>query len=233
METINEILHRSIKTSSLPEYFKNGDNKITDHVEIANYFNSFFTNIGKDLANKIKNDSNTNYSYYLTGNSENRFQFQEINEESILKIIDNFPAKSSSGCDGITLKQLKYLKYVLINPLTILINQILNTGIFPDKMKIAKVIPIFKNEDQTSFCNYRPISLLPVISKVIEKVIYNQMYSFFTKHQLFNDNQYAFRSGHSTEHAILEVIDRTIAALDSNETPINIFLDLSNFIQYY
>ena len=93
----------------------------------------------------------------------------------------------------------------------------LNTGLFPDKIKIAKVIPIYTNEDQTSFCNYRPISLLPVpvISKVIEKVIYNQMYSCFTKQQRFNDNQYGFRSGHSTEHAILEVIDRTIAALDS------------------
>ena len=122
---------------------------------------------------------------------------------------------------------MKYLKYVLIKPVTLLINQILNTGIFPDKMKIAKVIPIFKNEDQTSFCNYRPISLLPVISKVIEKDIYNQMYSFFTKHQHFNDNQYGFRSGHSTEHAILEFSDRTIAALDPNETPTNIFLDLS------
>ena len=58
-----------------------------------------------------------------------------------------YPAKSSSGCDGSTLKQLKYLKYVLIKPLTLLINQILNTGIFPDKMNIAKVIYIFKNED--------------------------------------------------------------------------------------
>ena len=91
-------------------------------------------------------------------------------------------------------------------------------------MKIAKVIPIFLNNDKTSFCNYRPISLRPIISKVIEKVIYNQMY-FFTKHQLFNDNQYGFKSCHSTEHAILEVIDRTITALDFNETPINIFLD--------
>ena len=61
-----------------------------------------FANIGKDLANKIKYDCNKKYSYYLTGNSEIRFQFQEINEESILKIFDNFPAKSSSGCDGIT-----------------------------------------------------------------------------------------------------------------------------------
>ena len=115
----------------------------------------------KHSSNKIKDDSNKSYSYCLTGNSENQFQFQEINEESKLQIIDNFPAKSSSSCDGITLKQLKYLKYVLIKPLTLLINQILNTGIF--KMKIAKVFPIFKNVDQTSFCNYRPIYLLPVI----------------------------------------------------------------------
>ena len=97
-------------------------------------------------------------------------------------------------------------------------------------MKIAKEIPIFFNEEETSFCNYRPISLLPVISKVIQKVIYNQIYSFFNKHLGFNDNQYEFRSGHSTEYAITEVIDRTIAALDSNETPINIFLDLSKAI---
>ena len=90
-------------------------------------------------------------------------------------------------------------------------------------MKIAKEIPIFLNDEETSFCNYRPISLLPIISKVIQKVIYNQIYSFFNKHLLFNDNQYEFRSGHSTEYAITEVIDRTIAALDSNETPINIF----------
>ena len=100
----------------------------------------FFTNIGRDLANKIKDDSNKNYSYYLTGNYENLFHYQEINEESILKIIDNFPAKSSSGCDGITIKQLKYLQYVLIKP-NFTYNQILNTGIFQDKMTIAKVIP--------------------------------------------------------------------------------------------
>ena len=74
-------------------------------------------------------------------------------------------------------------------------------------MKIAKVIPIVLNGDESSFCNYRLISLLPVISKVIEKVIHNQIYSFFTKQQLLNDNQYGFRSGHSMEFAIMEVID--------------------------
>ena len=70
-----------------------GQLKKVHYLNISRTF--FFTNIGKDLANKIKDDNNTNYSYYLTGNSENRFQFQEINEESILNIIDNCPAKSS------------------------------------------------------------------------------------------------------------------------------------------
>jgi len=94
-------------------------------------------------------------------------------------------------------------------------------------MKIAKVIPIFKKDDETLFCNYIPISLLPVISEVVKKVMHDQIYSFFTEYSLFNDNQYSFKSGHLTEYAVMEVINRTITALDSNETPINIFLDLS------
>ena len=99
------MLQRSNKKRSLPIYFR-GDCKTTDAVETANTFNLLFTNIGQDLANKTKNT------------------FQEINGESLIKIIDKFPAKASSGHDSITLKQL-------------LLNQIFNTGIFPDKMKIA------------------------------------------------------------------------------------------------
>ena len=79
-----------------------------------------------------------------------------------------------------------------------IVRQILNTGIFPNKLKIAKVIPTFKNDDDT----------------------------LFTEHKLFYANQYGFKTGHLTEYAVLEVLDRTIAALDSNKTPINIFLDL-------
>ena len=178
-KTTNDIFQRS-KKRSLPIYFREGDCKITQTVETANKFNVFFTNIGQHLANKIKHTSNTNESFYMTGNSELFFfQFQEINEESLIKIIDKFPAKTSSVHDVITLKQLKYLKLIIIKPVTLLLNQIFNTGIFPDRMKIAKVIPIFKNDDETLFCNYRPISLLPVISKVVEKVMHDQIYSFF------------------------------------------------------
>ena len=94
-----------------------------------------------------------------------------IDEDAINKIIYNLPPKSSSGCDGISTKLLKVIAPVIIKPLTLLINQVLNTGTFPDKLKIAKVIPIFKKGDPSLFENYRPISLLPVISKVLEKII--------------------------------------------------------------
>ncbi len=74
----------------------------------------------------------------------------------------------------------------------------LNTGIFPDKLKIAKISPIHKREDDTLFTNYRPISLLPAISKISVKVIFKQLYEFFTQNKLFYNSQYGFRTEHST-----------------------------------
>ena len=111
--------------------------------------------------------------------------------------------------------------------LTLLVNQVLNTGIFPDKIKIAKVIPILKKGNQTIFNNYRPISLLPAISKVIEKIIFNQLSTYLEESQILDGSQYGFRRNRSTEYAALEVIDRIITKMDNNKIPINIYLDLS------
>ena len=106
-------------------------------------------------------------------------------------------------------------------------NQILNTGIIPDKFKIAKVIPIYKKDDPSLFTNYRPISLLPGISKIIEKIVFNQLSVYFKDSKLFTEHQYGFRKEHSTEHAVLELIDRITKTMDNDEIPINIYLDLS------
>ena len=110
----------------------------------------------------------------------------------------------------------------------IIINQALTTGIFPDKLKIAtKVQPIYKNEDQTLIKNYRPISHLPAISKVFEKIIFNQLDSFLQKQNIIYKSQYGFRREHSTEFATLELIDRVNTDMDNNEISLNIYLDLS------
>ncbi len=103
----------------------------------------------------------------------------------------------------------------------------METGIFPDLLKIAKITPIYKKDDEIEFSNYRPISLLPAISKIFEKVISTQTYEYFTKQKLFYKSQYGFRNEHSTEYAALEIVDRLMTEMDRNETPINIYLDLS------
>ena len=100
------------------------------------------------------------------------------------------------------------------------------TGVFPNKLKIAKVIPIHKKDDQTQLENYRPISILPAISKVIERVIFDQMHDYFHTNKLYFEGQYGFRKKHSTELAAVEMIARISQELDS-DTPLNIFLDLS------
>ncbi len=92
--------------------------------------------------------------------------------------------------------------------------------------KNCKVTPIYKKDDEVEFSNYRPISLLPAISKIFEKVIFTQTYEYFTNQKLFYKGQYDFRNEHSTEYAALEIVDRLMTEMDKNETPINIYLDL-------
>ena len=109
---------------------------------------------------------------------------------------------------------MKKLQILLIKPITIT-NQSLNSGIFPDKLKLAKITPIYKKKDD-KYCitNYRPISVLPVISKIIDKTVFSQLYEYFTENNYLNKTQYGFRKFHSTEHAILEITERILSEFE-------------------
>ena len=115
----------------------------------------------------------------------------------------------------------------ILKPLTLIINQSLFTGIFPEKLKIAKVIPLHKKEDKSIMDNYRPVSLLTSISKIFEKVAHKQLTEYFTHNKLFYKSQYGFRYEHSTELASIELVDRVISAFEKKETPLAIYMDLS------
>lgn len=115
----------------------------------------------------------------------------------------------------------------LCNCLTLIINQIITTCIFPNKLKLARVIPIYKKGDSCNIANYRPISLLPCISKIVERIIFNQINIYFNKNNLFCENQYGFRSGRSTELACTELVDKITNNIEKGHSSINIFLDLS------
>ena len=173
-------------------------NIISDHKTIANAFNTFFTNIGETLIINT-NSTITPFNTYLTNEPNCNFHFKQMNVEDIIEIINSLKPKVSSGLDELSNKIIKLIKDVIAPPLTIIINQMLNTGLFPDQLKISKVIPLFKKGDDKLFSNYRPISLLSSISKIFEKVIFMQVSEYFENNNLIFNSQYGFRKKHSTE----------------------------------
>ena len=215
------------KAKSFPQEFcmENG-NIISDHKTIANAFNNFFTNIGETVITNT-NTTISPFNTYLSNKPNCKFTFTLMSVEDIVQIINSLKPKVSSGLDELSNKMLKLIKDVIAPPLTIIINHMLNTGIFPDKLKISKVIPLFKKGDDKLFSNYRPISLLSSISKIFEKFIFIQVSKYFEINNLIFNNQYGFRKKYSTEIAALHLIDCLNFQMDQMKIPLNIFLDLS------
>ena len=141
--------------------------------------------------------------------------------------IDNLENKTSCGCDGISNKLLKLIKNEISKPITLIVNQSLKTGIFPKAFKFAKVKPIYKKGDKADLNNYRPISLLPTTSKIFERVIHTQLYKYLSDDKLLCEQQYGFRSQHSTELAAIKLVNYLTHNIDTNNIPISIYLDLS------
>ena len=108
-----------------------------------------------------------------------------------------------------------------------IVNLSINSGIVPDELKIARVLPLFKSGDNRVFSNYRLISVLPVFSKIFEKVVYNRLFDYFNKFNVLSQNQYGFRKGHSTSLALHHLYDKISAAIDKKKFTVGIFLDLS------
>jgi hypothetical protein len=115
----------------------------------------------------------------------------------------------------------------IIQPLTMIFNLSFTTGVVPDKLKIAKVIPIYKKDDAEHFSNYRPVSVLPCFSKILERLVFNRCIKYIDHYNILNKQQFGFRANHSTSMAIMQVVDKIITAVENNETSIGIFLDLS------
>ena len=124
------------------------------------------------------------------------------------------------------MKILKYNVHILCDPLSRLINLCFNQGKFPNNLKLAKVLPLFKKGDTSICSNYRPISLLSIFSKIFEKCIYKRIYDFLEKHQLIYKRQFGFRAKHSTNHALISMIELIKSELDNGRIACGVFLDL-------
>ena len=183
--------------------------------------------IGRSLSDQIHSEASSQ-DYLLEHNKPNvNFNFIPVNETYIDNIINKFKNKSSCGYDNFSNKHNKYAQNVLTKPLTLLINQCLQTGIYPSQLKMSRIKPLFKSGDKSLFSNYRPISLLPSLSKIFERVIFDQLLGYFTNNNLLCLDQFGFRPGHSTELAALRLVDHLITQMDRCKIPTNIYIDLS------
>ena len=117
--------------------------------------------------------------------------------------------------------------YYISEPLTYIINLSINSGVVPDQMKLARVVPLFKSDDKGLFSNYRPVSVLPIFSKFLEKVAYIRLINYLDKRKLLANNQYGFRKNHSTSLALLYLYDKITSAADERKYTAGLFLDLS------
>ena len=115
----------------------------------------------------------------------------------------------------------------IVEPLSMIFNQSLQTGEFPNDMKLAEVVPLYKSKEHYFESNYRPISLLTTISKILEKVVYKRVYKFLTESSQLYDNQYGFHSNHSCEHAIGQTVGNLLKNLENKKNSICVLLDLS------
>jgi retron-type reverse transcriptase len=150
-----------------------------------------------------------------------------VSEGELTTEILQLAYNKSPGYDDIPPKIIKSSCQDIIKPLTHIFNQSFVSGIVPDKLKIAKVIPLFKKNDMQLPSNYRPISLLSIINKLLEKLMSKRLDSFLTRNNILYKHQFGFRKGHSTILALIEIIDNIREELDKGNSVIGIYLDLS------
>ena len=178
---IREVIgSKKTQKDSLPDYFIENNSILCDPPSIANGFDDFFVNIGPELASKIP-DSSKHFLDYLGPSNDDSFIFSYVSQDTVLEYCKKIKPKSSQGHDGFSNILLKEIAPIILTPLTYLINMSLKTGYVHSSLKIAKIVPVFKDSDKHSFTNYRPISLLSPFSKLLEKIVCYQLYTFFTK----------------------------------------------------
>ena len=224
-QVIKEALGKEKSSQNLPKTVLVNELSVTQSTSIAENFNKFFTEIGPKLATNIKKSSK-NFAHYLCKH------LSELSEHplSINELKDAFFAlkiNESAGYDNISFNIVKKCFGVLHKPLLHIFNCSIQTGIFPEKLKIAGVTPFFKGGDNRELGNYRPISVLPCFSKILEKIMYNRLYKYLKENNILYKKQFGFQKNHSIEHAIMQLVDQISNSSENNQYTLGVFIDLS------
>jgi len=226
-QTINQLIGKQNKKETNISKLTIHDNEVTDTQQIANHFNNFFAHIGADQSRLTQAMNTELYTTFMDPTQHNSIYLTPTTEQEIHSITMKMKNKKSCGHDNISTEQLKLILPGILRPLQILFNRSISEGIFPRELKHAKIKPLYKKKEKDQMTNYRPIALLPAISKILEKLIHKRLYNFLTENQIISNRQYGFRPKLSTSDALTTFLSDIYDQMNSQNTTIAAFLDLS------
>ena len=227
-KVINEIIGKSSDKSCTLDYLRIDGIKEYGAKRIVNSLAKYFSNVGRQFAEKIPSPKKSIDLYLKKLQSNHKSLYLDPrNVTEVKELINMLPLKNSHGHDNISNIMLKTIGDEIVSPLVMLINQSMSQGQFPTTMKLAEVVPLFKNKDRSIETNYRPISLLTTMSKILEKVVYTRVYKFLNVTGQISDKQYGFRAKHSCEHAVGQLVGTVLKNLENNKITVSVLLDLS------
>ena len=198
--------------------------RIFNPTDIASKFNDYFTSIGPKLAANIPSVNST-FNSFLKRPLSNSFMLFPTDRYEIENLIMNLKLGKSTGPFSVPINLLKIIKTHVSLPLSYIFNCSFSTGIVPSNLKIAQVVPFNKKGPTSYLSNYRPISLLSVFSKLLEKLMYIRLIDFLNKNNVIFPAQFGFRENHSTSHALILIVDKIQRAIEEKLVSCGIFLD--------
>ena len=225
--TLNEVIGKPSKHDTIIHRLTVEKEEITNPQRIAEEMNNFFAHVGEKQSILTQNNATEPFTNFMHNTHPNSIYMTPTTELEIHTIIMRMKSKRSTGHDSISTYHLKMLLPAILLPLQILFNRSLEEGVFPQQLKQAKVRPLHKKNEKHLVTNYRPISLLPSLSKVLEKLIHKRIYAFFSEQKIISNRQYGFRSKLSTTDALCTFLSDTYNTLNTQNTTIAAFLDLT------
>ena len=223
---INQLITSKASTNSTKISLKINNTTENNPAILANEFNNFFTSVAENVRKNIP-PTNSNFEEFLQFRSQHSFFLKPVSTEEVEKQISSLDTKKATGPYSIPTKILKFASKKISEILTIIFNISFRKGIYIDLLKTAKVIPIFKNKGSSlEISNYRPISLLSNIDKILEKLIHCRMTNYLEKNNIIFNQQFGFRKNSSTLHALATITNKIYKSFENDEITCGIFLDL-------
>ena len=225
-DILNKLLNRNRSNDRKIDKIEDGGSFTTDPVQIVNVLNNYFINAPLDLSNSLTPTQGTDFRSFLTGHYHSSMFIRYLTPERVVKIVSGLKNTASGGHYNIPVRVVRKIVHLISEHLSAIFNVCIDKGYFPKCLKIAQVSPIFKSGDITKPNNFRPISVLPIFSKIFEKHIYDELNSYLDRHNVLVEQQSGFREGVSTNVAIAKFLKKVYEGLNCGRFCVGVFLDL-------